>query len=176
MTADEKEACRLAARPDLINYIGDMARIGVWSFITFLEYRQYPPGTMLNQSFHLTLTAWEGLRFAVVSIPRNRSREAEALMQTLGLRAADGIPTMLVGGEISDIAATMGAIRTGGAVPGVRRFPNFNTATCFTLEYSKPGHFAYQNDRALNKTAHDFEREAVEREVETFNRKGMGKR
>ncbi|MDB6020787.1 MAG: hypothetical protein JWQ04_644, partial [Pedosphaera sp.] len=112
--------------PDKIAYVVQLSprRIGVLAFATFLEYRHFPPAPV-NDDFQIAIIDWEGMRFGLACIPRSKEPLAIGVMQELGLRAADGAPTML-------------------SNKGVTQFP-INLPNVFNIEHV-PGHFVYRND------------------------------
>ncbi len=139
-------------------------RIGGLSFMTFLEHRVFPPGTPHNQFFTMVLIDWLHMRFMVAIIPKRRLPEADALAKTLGLRRADGVPRCIHANAAADVVAS-----TRDRKIVVDSFP-LDQDNVFTMENVK-GHFAYRNNPAENKTAQDYEDEAVEREIAAFNAK-----
>ena len=139
-------------------------RIGVLSFIVFLEHRHFLPGTPENEHFGVVLMLWEGMRFAVVIIHKRHLPVADELARTLGLRRANGVPTLIAE---KALLTALGTTRPGDR-RDEKRFP-LDLPNVFTME-NVPGHFAYANDPATAKTAYDFEDEAVARETETFGK------
>jgi hypothetical protein len=137
-------------------------RIGALSFIVFLEHRHFPPGTPENEHFNVVLMPWEGMRFALVVIHKRHLPVADELARTLGLRRANGVPTLI--GENARLAA-LGTTRPEDR-RDEKRFP-LDLPNVFTMENIR-GHFAYANDLATAKTAYDFEDEAIAREMESF--------
>lgn len=131
--------------PEKIGFIVQLAprRVGTLAFISFLEYRHFAPGTASATELQIALIPWEGMRWAVLVIPLVKRPLAEELLQRLGLRIADGVPTCF-------------------SASGVSRFP-IDQANVYTIENIQ-GHFVYRNDPALGKTAEQLEDEAVERE------------
>lgn len=168
--ADPATCIALARRPDLIHYIGHMQRIGVWSFITFLEHRHYPPGTPANPSFRLALMDWQEMKWAIVSIPKRLKGDAEKLMATLGLHAVRCTPSVIdFDGVTVQCAAREFIVEEFAGGRKISRFPHFDTDSCFTLEYTNKGqHFAYQNDKRSYELAYEAEKAAVEKEVREY--------
>ena len=74
-------------------------RPGGLLFSTVLEYKFYPPRTRKNEEFIFHIIRWESMVYAVVSIPMKDKHIAEAVCKKTGMRIADGIPTLLIGGE-----------------------------------------------------------------------------
>jgi len=132
--------------PDKVGLLGCLSprRIGVLSFVTFLEHRHYKPGTPASQELIVAILKFQGMVFALVAFPRYRFPQALWLANQLGLRVADGVPTV-------------------ASATGITHFP-LQLPNLFTLE-NVPGHFAYKNSDALLKSAFDFEDEAIERET-----------
>jgi len=116
-------------------------RIGALSLLVFLEHRHFTPVPVPREDFQLLDIHWEGMRLALVIIPADKRSLADALIAELGLLAADGVP------HVIDSA-------------GAKHFP-VDLPNLFTLE-NIDGHFVYRNDPTLNKTADDFEQEAVD--------------
>lgn len=148
---DAQQVRALATRPGFTHYVGETNRIGVLAFITFVEYRCFRPGTPANEELQIVIMKWPDdapMHWAVLSFPSAKRQTVDAQLSPLGLRIANGVPHLL-------------------DARGTSRFPYFDTTDCFTLE-NVPGHFAYRNDPVLGKTARDFEREAVMREISEF--------
>lgn len=137
--------------PHSVVLVMSTERIGVQSFCVYLELRRFPPGTPLNQEYQLGFVQWEDLVWTLLVIPRCKLYQADELLAQLGLRRADGVPHLMVLSE--------GGLRQA-------HFP-IDRPNMFTIE-NIPGHFAYLNDPALNKTAEEFEAEAIKRERTEF--------
>lgn len=151
----QEVAALLAREGNKIGLVGSIERVGVPSFAVFLEHRLFTPCTPLNDLLMMSLAEWEGMHWIILVFHKTHLPGVDELMKTLGLRRADGVPHMMTG-------------------KGVIPFP-VNSDNVFTIENIK-GHFTYHNDHALNKTAQDFEQEAMDRELaEFFQRKGRYK-
>lgn len=64
--------------------VGLLLRPGVLTWITRLEYEQFPPDTPANEEFTLHLGAFGGLQVAVASVPRWARRPASLLADACG--------------------------------------------------------------------------------------------
>lgn len=113
----------LATQP-VIGYVCDNNRPGTLAFMTFLELRHFPPGTILNNDYQLAIVGFVGMAWPTVIIPRSKADIAEAILKELGLRRANGIPHC-----ISSV--------------GVEVFP-LHGDNLFTVEFAE-GHFAYKS-------------------------------
>lgn len=102
-------------------------RVGATSFMSFLEFRHFPPGTVRNAEFVLVMVRFVGLIWPTAIIPDSMLAHADAIAAELGLRRADGVPRCISGG--------------GGRVES---FP-LDLPNVFTIEYV-PGHFSFKND------------------------------
>jgi hypothetical protein len=148
-------AAELSREGNKIGLVGQVDRVGVPSFSVFLEYRLFTPCTPQNDLLDICLVEWERLHWVILVFHKTHLPRVDELMKTLGLRRADGVPTMITH-------------------KGVTRFPA-NSDNVFTIENIK-GHFTYRNDLTLHKTAQDFEMEAIDREfAEFFQRQGRYK-
>jgi hypothetical protein len=137
---------------DNVGLVVEGSRMGARSFVTFLEYRRFPPDTPLNTDFNLCMMLWGGLVWWLVIIPSGKLYQADEQLKQLGMRRADGVPHM--------ITMENGNLKH-------EHFPLDLPNVC-TIE-NVPGHFAYHNDPALNKTAKQFEDEACDRVIEEFD-------
>jgi hypothetical protein len=68
-------------------------RPGVYQFTRQLELVYFPPRTPRNVDFEYRAVQWEGMIWALLSIPEKSRRFAERLAAKIGLRLADGVPT-----------------------------------------------------------------------------------
>ena len=78
-------------------------RPGVHLFCSTLEYKFYPPGTEKNKDFTFQLIKWKvddlEMIYAVASIPMKEKAYAEATAKIVGMRIANGVPTLINGGK-----------------------------------------------------------------------------
>lgn len=83
--------------PNKVNYacMGVPARPGVKLFLSTLEYKWFPPGTVKNALFTLTLLEWEDMLWDVVTIPKECEEHAKATAKMTGMRIANGVPVLL---------------------------------------------------------------------------------
>ena len=103
-------------------------RPGCHLFCTILEYKFYPPNTDKNKEFILQIIKWkvDGMEmiYTIVSIPEKEKAYAEAVAKMVGMRIANGVPTMLGGGK--------------------PHFFPINVPNAFTIE-NEPGHPIYSS-------------------------------
>lgn len=132
--------------PDKIGFLVTMQprRIGGYAFMSFLEHRWFTPVPAPSKDYELARIEWEGMLLFLCLIPKSKLPAAQAIARELGLRFADGVPHVI-------------------SSQGVAVFP-IDEPNVFTLE-NIPGHFVYRNNTAENKTADDYEDEAVDRVV-----------
>jgi hypothetical protein len=151
-TTASMDHIRARVTPDKVGFIVMLRpfRIGGLAFLTFLEHRHFTPVPLPCASFELAEIHWEEMVFALCLIPASRRPLAEAIAQELGLRFANGVPHVFT--------------RSGEF-----HFP-IDKPNLFTVE-NIPGHFVYRNNPAQNKTAEDYEMEAVNAAVEVSMRK-----
>jgi len=124
-------------------------RIGAKAFIVMLEHEGYDPRDEIrNQQFQLVFLEWQGMLFAMVIIPERDRAVAEVIAARLGVRFADGLPTVIHG-------------------DGVKRFPLRHT-NLFTLE-NVTGHVTYKNDLAARRAAFMEEDMACEKVFQQFD-------
>lgn len=69
-------------------------RPGVQLYCTTLEYTYYPPRTPANDLFGLNIVQWNDLTFYVLSVPLADRNRCELVAKNLGMRLADGVPTI----------------------------------------------------------------------------------
>ena len=125
-----EEVRRLGSNLGCVHLIGLLERPCVGLFAVRLEHRHYPPGTLANDLFEMRLVKWEDMVWSVVTIPTGGRPDAAAIADGVGLRFADGVPTVF--------AAHPGGptIRVGGLVlpeTSISRFP-LDSPTAWTLE------------------------------------------
>lgn len=145
---------RIIGDTSVVAFIGSIKplRLGVASFVTFLEYRHFPPKSESAKQFELYKVKWEEMEYIIAVIPVSASDIANDLIKTLGLRARRGSPAVVRSGEQPAI------------------FP-IHGKNVFTLEYVE-GHFAYSNDQELEHAALKAEQKAVQLELEKFLERG----
>lgn len=64
-------------------------------FCRVLELEHFPPATRDNDNFHLLTVSFDGLPYAVASIPARCRSLAELVAQEIGWRIADGVPHLV---------------------------------------------------------------------------------
>lgn len=151
IVSESYETLREWLRGDVVGFIlgGEPRRLGGRAFMTFLEYRHFPPRSPVNAEFCLVTMKWEGIIWNVVIIPKAKRGLADALMSELGLRAANGVPHVFTN-------------------QGQAHFP-VDVPNLFTIE-NVAGHFVYRNEPASQKTAYDFEDEACDKVIAEHER------
>lgn len=160
------------SRVCLAGMYGPWARIGVRSFLVFMEYRHFPPHIPdMNRRYEMCLVKFTQFIFAVVIFPRRYLDTADALLKTLGLKRA-GVP---VAAKVTDKFYIQASTRRTGLVfeqykrtTGLNweMFP-FNGPNVFALE-NLGQHFTYDNNREEYEKAMQAEDEAIKREIETY--------
>lgn len=111
--------------PTKISYVVLLDRLGAYECIVRLEYTHYQPKTDRNDLFGLVLVQWQGVHWAIITIPKEEAPLMQEVADQCGLRVANGVPTMIGGG-------------------GIARFP-VDGDNIFTLE-NKPDHPVYQGN------------------------------
>lgn len=105
-------------RQDLAHLVFARARPGALVLAVCVEWYWYAPGTPRNRFFHLRLLEWEGMDWAAASFPQPRLPAARRLAKQLGMRLADGVPTLLARGPAAAASASArpssAAIREAG--------------------------------------------------------------
>ena len=93
------ESLRAGVRDEsLFHLVGLSVRPNVQFFFVMLEYTHFTPGTPSNSLFDYTMAKWEEMVFFIGSFPRSYVDHALAIARKLGLRFADGVPTLIEGG------------------------------------------------------------------------------
>lgn len=94
-TQDIKE---FTSREDLLHLVGMLfpPRPGVRAFNVLLEHTHYVPGTSRNDDFTVHVLRWGNtdMLWFITSVPMVDRHLAEECAERVGLRIADGIPTM----------------------------------------------------------------------------------
>ncbi len=116
------------ADPHYIHYAGMLSppRPGFADCIQMLEHTHFAPGTLRNDRFHVRVINWQGIIWAIVSIPMAEKELMMRMAKVNGLRIANGIPIMLGDG-------------------GVHRFP-VDSRNLFVLE-NVSGHPVYRQSQ-----------------------------
>lgn len=112
-----RELVAFGREPGRFHVAGLRGRPGVALWLTQLEHTYFPPASPRNAEFVLHWVRWEDLEWAVASIPRRAERFARRTAERLGLRLADGVPTLIDGS-------------------GSPKFFPMNGDNVFTLEYA----------------------------------------
>lgn len=134
--------------PHIQCYVGMAMRAGFLHFVTALEWRYFRPQTPRNQFLEFFAMEFKDLPFGVACIDSRMvpPGAVEAVLAEMQLKlAADGQMRVL-----------------GGSGPDV--FPFFGPNVHF-IEYVS-GHWAYQNDRALEDQKRAEERAAADLETQ----------
>lgn len=132
-----------------IGIVGQLSppRIGWTAFSVFLEWRHFRPSTSDADQLQVFTLPWEDIMWSVLIFPQAKVEIADDLMRQLGLRRANGIPTMFPGPKFFPVQA-----------------PNLWTAE------NIDGHFVYRNNRATGVTAEEAERTAINQELARWGR------
>lgn len=99
-------------------------RAGVVSWMHFLEYNHFPPGTVLNADLQMVMIKFCEMTWSTIIFPRTHLDISDKLAAKLGLLRKDGVPHEIYMGNVTV-------------------FP-LNLPNVFTLEHV-PGHFVYKN-------------------------------
>ena len=118
-------------------------RLGVISFLTFLEHQHFTPKTERADLYESYTIDWEGAQFVVIVFPKSELHLAEPIMTKLGLRLRDGVPVSQCGCNKSVFPIT--------------------AQNAYSLQYV-PGHFAYRANEVEITKALEAERAALIRE------------
>jgi hypothetical protein len=87
---------RLGRDLSLSSFAGMAGRPGVAFFGVYLEYTFYPPGKpALNGLFHVRHVLWDGVKFALFTIPTADRRKAEQAANRAELRIVDSTPAII---------------------------------------------------------------------------------
>jgi hypothetical protein len=83
----------------------DTRRNGCFEFLKALEYVHYPPP---NNAFDCLMTMWQRSPYAIASVPLVDCELAKsvALDEEVGMRLADGVPTLFADGARHDFPLT----------------------------------------------------------------------
>jgi len=136
---------RIRGDSEAIALIGMISppRLGVISFLTFLEHQHFTPCTERAKLYESFTIEWETAQFVVIVFPKSELPLAEPILKKLGLRLGDGVPVSQHGCQKSVFPITA---------------PN-----AYSLQYV-PGHFAYNANEAEITQALEAERAALIRE------------
>lgn len=164
---DDYAELRALLNPSRVALVMLPTRSGVRSFMTFLEYKYFPPATPLNHHFRFAIVKWGGLRWIVIIIHKKHLETADNLARLFGLRRANGIPHVI---SFDSVEGAQGVATTRdpryaampfGELGGkVETFP-LDSDNVWTMENIE-GHFIYNNDPELERKAREFEDQACE--------------
>ena len=143
----DEEVQKFAKNEKFIHFAGMImpARPGVRLFAVKLEYFHFEPGTPKNDEFILHVINWQGTSWAVTSIPKEYMELARNIAAEVGLRIADGVPHLMIVGQVC-------------------KFP-MDSESVFTLE-NVPGHAVYKNDQNIEVDLLTQEDSVIEEIVE----------
>lgn len=144
----DEELKNFMQNESFIHYVSHASRPGIGECLTLLEFRDYKPGTPRNDLFIMRIIEWEGLTYIAVSIPIDEKHLMEKAVEETDLKIADGVPTMMGGGEVN-------------------HFPMCNKRV-FTLENTS-GHPVYRNDPEVNDALRESESESMARIRKIFS-------
>lgn len=111
-----EETAAFFSDPQWLHLATLMNRPNVWECSTEVENTHYAPMTPRNDLYNIRKLEWEGLMWAIISIPAGDRKLFEHIATKHGIRIADGTPTMV-------------------SSAGVSRFP-LDLPNVFTLENS----------------------------------------
>lgn len=80
---------------DNVHLVSMTTRPGAYALISAIEWFWFSPRKNLNHLFNLTMVRWEGLDWFVVSIPKHKLKDVKQLAKQLGMRIADGVPSLI---------------------------------------------------------------------------------
>jgi hypothetical protein len=109
-------------------------RPGAMRFFHELEHTFFPPRSPLNEQFAMLFVYWQDLMFMGCRVPMDMQPCTSLTAQRTEMRIADGVPTMMGGGDVF-------------------RFP-VNGPNVFTLE-NMPGSKVYQGMAAAEEMLKD---------------------
>jgi hypothetical protein len=92
---DDAELRAVTGDPALVHFAAMLLRLGVRECSQTLEDAHYKPGTPRNDLFQLRLIQWEGLLWALITIPIAEREFMDRAAAANGLRVANGVPTMI---------------------------------------------------------------------------------
>jgi len=75
-------------------------RPGVMPFLTQLEHNYFPPGTKKNNEFIMVISAWKDVNWVIAGIPKEYMEKAKRIADSFRLKIIDGIPYMVIEGEL----------------------------------------------------------------------------
>lgn len=70
-------------------------RKGSQLFFMKLEYGHFPPRTPENDLFELNVVSWQGTEWYLGSVPMSKKHLCYQVAESIGMRLADGIPTIV---------------------------------------------------------------------------------
>jgi hypothetical protein len=148
MDLPEDRVAELVTRGDgRIYLIAHITRVAVPAFAAAIEWYWYPPDSERNRLFDVYSTKWAALDWIIIAFPNGRLPAVRRLAKQLGLRLADGVPTVV--GNPGAVIMAQFALRPSMArqygidglslhyFPGSRLANGRDNETIFTVEYDK---------------------------------------
>jgi hypothetical protein len=99
VTVDEWVRFLKAAGKDYRHYVSLSVRPGALAMMATVEYNLFPPRSAFNQMFHVHSLMWEWMPLQVFSVPYLAEGQVKAIAKALGMRIADGVPTLVEHGK-----------------------------------------------------------------------------
>jgi hypothetical protein len=114
---DEVE--NLQGKKGSVYLISNLSRQNTLTFVTRLEWEQYPPGTERNDDFNVFVMFFQGLLHNIIEIPAKNYLSAAELAAQLSLKLVPGRPVAIGHGPRPDEQFRL----------------NVSDDRCFTLEW-----------------------------------------
>lgn len=145
---------------DNVHLVSMLERPGSLALISSIEWFWFSPKKSLNHLINMAIVKWEDINWVVTSFPEHKLQDAKQLAKQLGMRIADGVPTIIrhvKPGENPDkkFSSEMGAfIFPGGIINGL------DNKNMFTIENDSDSPI-YANSERTNKDIMSAEKEIV---------------
>lgn len=146
------------------------SRLGGYIWMVRLEHTHYGPGTDANKDFQVCRLLWQDLDWLLVSIPATDKPLAEDIAGRVGMRLADGVPTLIQRTQLTGVpAVVVGSQRlTDLAVSDVFPCSGLNTWTLENDNRNPVNNMRAQIDRQYARETEMQEAQAV---IESYWRK-----
>lgn len=106
----EAALARIFQRQDTLKVITVIGRPGALALIAAIEWLWFSPKGEQNDLYQMYVADWSEMKWVVAAIPISKLEDTKALATKLGMRIANGVPTMIeasgmsffIGGRMPD--------------------------------------------------------------------------
>jgi hypothetical protein len=135
-------------------------RPGVMALLGAIEWTWFPPGGPRAAQIGVCGLEWEGLAWVIASLPKAKLADVCRMARRLGMRIANGVPTILVPASPGEPESHQFPGFAARYFPGAARPDGSDNMAVHTVENDKDSP-VYRNSTRLESEILQCEREAV---------------